>query len=201
MYPTNSPKQRQTTRQFLPPCPGNLPVTATRLLLNAKRFRVVEVELAQPDGDIVARQIIEHPGAVVILPILPDGNICLIRNFRPAAGKTLVELPAGTLEPGEPPRQTAIRELREETGYAASKVTELPGFYTSPGILTERMHVFLATELVEHSPEREAGEDIENFLVSWDEAMAMIERGEIEDAKSVAALLYYDRFCRSTAAV
>jgi ADP-ribose pyrophosphatase len=177
----------------------NLPVAASRLLLTAKRFRVIEVEVPQPDGQIITRQVVEHPGAVVVVPILPNGNICLIRNFRLAVGKTLLELPAGTLEAGESPQQTAARELREETGYEAAHMTELAGFYMSPGILTERMYAFVATGLVEHPPAREAGEDIENYIVSPDEAMSLIQHGDIEDAKSIATLLYYDRFCRSRA--
>lgn len=175
-----------------------MPVTARRLLLTAKRFQVVEIDLPQADGTVITRQIVQHPGAAVVVPLLQDGKVCLIRNTRPAIGKTLVELPAGTLEPGEPPLRTAHRELREETGYEAGRMTQLPGFYMSPGILTERMHVFVATELVEQAPQLEAGEVIENHVVSWDEAMAMIQRGEIEDAKTLSALLYYDRFCRAS---
>lgn len=121
----------------------------------------------------------------------------MIRNFRHSIGKTLLELPAGTLELGESPQQTAVRELREETGYEADSVIELAGFYMSPGILNERMYAFVATGLSEHAPAREAGEDIKNCVVSWDEAMTLIQRGEIEDAKSIATLLYYDRFCSS----
>lgn len=177
--------------------PAKMPDSAKpRLLLTAKRFRVVEIDSKLPDGNVLTRQIVEHPGAVVILPLLPDARVCLIRNFRPAVGKVLIELPAGTLEANEPPRNTAERELLEETGYQAGKLIELPAFYMSPGILTERMHAFVATELTQFAPNREPGEEIENLVVPWDEAIAMVDQGVIEDAKTIVTLLYCDRFLR-----
>lgn len=168
-----------------------------RLLLAADRFRVVERRRLTPGGRIDVRHVVLHPGAVVILPLLDDGRVCLIRNERIAVGKTLVELPAGTLEPGEPPARTAARELAEETGFRAEQWLELPGFYMSPGILCERMHVFVAQGLSVGDPAREAGETIDNLLVPWGDALAMIDRGEIEDAKSICALLAWDRRQRS----
>ena len=164
-----------------------------RLLFTASRFQVVERLQRAADGSAVKRQVVLHPGAVVIVPMVDANRVCLIRNERVAVGKTLVELPAGTLEPPEPPRECAERELQEETGYAATQWHELPGFYMSPGILCERMHVFTAECLTAGDPAREAGEQIYNLIVPWDEALAMIDRGEIEDAKTVAALLAWDR--------
>jgi ADP-ribose pyrophosphatase len=164
-----------------------------RLLLTASRFRVVERTQRAADGSTVTRQVVLHPGAVVIVPMVDADRVCLIRNERVAVGKTLVELPAGTLEPPEPPHMCAERELREETGYAATQWHGLPGFYMSPGILCERMHVYVAEGLTAGDPAREAGEEIDNLIVRWDEALAMIDRGEIEDAKTVAALLAWDR--------
>jgi ADP-ribose pyrophosphatase len=167
-----------------------------RVLLTASRFQVVERLQKTADGGLKPRQVVLHPGAVVILPLLDDGRVCLIRNERIAVGKTLVELPAGTLEPNEPPAETAARELLEETGYSAASWQELPGFYMSPGILCERMHVFVAQELSAGDPAREAGENIDNLVVPWNEALAMVDRGEIEDAKSICALLAWDRRTR-----
>jgi ADP-ribose pyrophosphatase len=164
-----------------------------RLLFTASRFRVVERKQRTADRSLVTRQVVLHPGAVVIVPMVDADRVCLIRNERVAVRKTLVELPAGTLEPPEPPRECAERELREETGYAASEWHELPGFYMSPGILCERMHVFVAEGLTAGDPAREAGEQIDNLVVSWDDGLAMIDRGEIEDAKTIAALLAWDR--------
>jgi ADP-ribose pyrophosphatase len=164
-----------------------------RLLLNTPRFRVLEVETRGADGRPAARQIVVHPGAVVVIPLVDDQSVCLIRNHRVAVSKTLVELPAGTIDPPDPPRETAVRELKEETGFTASRWRQLPGFYMSPGILNERMHVFVAEGLTAGEPEREAGENIDNLIVPCDEALAMIDRGEIEDAKTIAALLMWDR--------
>ncbi|QDS97911.1 NUDIX hydrolase [Adhaeretor mobilis] len=164
-----------------------------RLLLETARFRVVERAQPTPPGQPrVARQVVLHPGAAVILPILDDGRICLIRNLRVAVEKTLIELPAGTLDPGEAPLVTAQRELQEETGYTAAKWQELPGFFMSPGILNERMHVFVAEGLSAGDPAREAGEQIENLLLPAEEAIAMAQRGEIEDAKTLATLLMWN---------
>jgi ADP-ribose pyrophosphatase len=174
--------------------PNDLP--DDNLLLAASRFRVVERQAPSADGGSVARQVVLHPGAVVLIPLMDGDRVCLIRNERIAVGKTLVELPAGTLEPPEPPATTAIRELKEETGFAAARWRELPGFFMSPGILNERMHVFVAEQLTAGEPEREAGENIDNLIVPWDEALAMIDRGEIEDAKTIAALLMWERMRR-----
>jgi ADP-ribose pyrophosphatase len=164
-----------------------------QLLLATPRFRVVERLSPLADGGTVARQVVLHPGAVVLIPLVAGERVCLIRNERIAVGQTLVELPAGTLEPPEPPATTAIRELKEETGFTAARWRELPGFFMSPGILNERMHVFVAEGLTAGDPAREAGENIDNLIVQWDEALAMIDRGEIEDAKTIAALLMWDR--------
>jgi ADP-ribose pyrophosphatase len=164
-----------------------------RLLFSGARFDVVERRQRTRDGGLAPREVVIHDGAVVIVPMLDGDRLCLIRNERVAVGKSLIELPAGTLEPPEPPHVTAPRELQEETGYRASKWTELPGFYMSPGILCERMHLFVAEELTAGEPAREAGEIIDNLIVAWEEALAMIDRGEIEDAKTVAALLVWDR--------
>ena len=166
----------------------------TRLLLETKRFRVVEHRYhAQAGGPELRKQAVEHPGAVVIIPLVDTDHVCLINNHRVAVGKTLIELPAGTLEPPEPPRDTAERELQEETGYRAREFHELPAFFMSPGILNERMHLFVAKGLTPGEHARETGEEIENLVVPWDEAVAMAMDGRIEDAKTLVALLRWDR--------
>ena len=131
--------------------------------------------------------------AVAILPVLDDGRVCLIRNYRVAVDKTLIEVPAGTLEPGEDPAVTAVRELAEETGYRASSIEELRQCTMSPGILNERMHIYLARGLTPGNTALEAGEQIETLVVTWDEAMRMVADGTIVDAKTLIALLDYDR--------
>ncbi len=164
-----------------------------RVLFAASRFDVVEVSQQTADGKTVQWQVVRHPGAVVIVPLLEENRVCLIRNERVAVGKTLIELPAGTIDPPERPAATAIRELQEETGFTAATWRELPGFYMSPGILSERMHVYVAQGLSAGEHAREEGENIDNFIVPWEEALRLAERGEIEDSKTLCALLMWDR--------
>jgi ADP-ribose pyrophosphatase len=163
-----------------------------KVLLQASRFRVVQHEQLLKNGKSVTREVVVHPGAVTILPLLEGDRVCMIRNFRVAVGKTLIELPAGTIDDQEPPQQTAVRELQEETGYTAGRWRELPAFYMSPGILNERMHLFVAEKLIEGQSAREAGEEIDNLIVPWSEAVAMALRGEIQDAKSLVGILQWD---------
>lgn len=161
-------------------------------LLSAKVFRVVQGVQVGADGRRHARQIIRHPGAAVVLPVWDDGRVVLIRNYRIAVEQTLVELPAGTLDPGEEPVETARRELAEETGYRARRLELLAAFYSSPGILDERMHLFLATGLEAGPASLEGGEQIEPCLVAWQEALHMARDGRIQDAKTLAGLLFYE---------
>lgn len=165
-------------------------------LLVTRRFRVVCQNEPDANGQMRPREYLVHPGAVTIIPLLADGGVVLIRNRRVAVGVTLVELPAGTLDPGESPEQTARRELIEETGYRASHFKLLCEFHTSPGVLSERMYLFLATGLSEGQAAPEPGEKIEPFVLSWQDAMAMVDRGEIHDGKTLAGLMFYDRILR-----
>lgn len=165
-------------------------------LLETRKFTVVRETVGTPGGRAKTRDIVRHPGACVIVPLLDDGRLCLIRNFRIAVGETLIELPAGTLEPPELPAKTAERELIEETGYRAAKIELLHAFYASPGFLDEKMHLYLATGLSAGESALEEGEEIENLLVPFDEAVAMIFRGEIQDAKTIVGLLWVDRLKR-----
>lgn len=169
------------------------------VLLVASRFTVVRESYRTSAGGLKTREIVRHPGAVVILPLLDDGRVCLIRNYRISVKQTLIELPAGTLEPGEDPILNAERELAEETGYRAAKLEQLHAFYLSPGILDERMHLFLATGLTAGETAREAGEEIENLVVPWDEAVQMAVDGRIQDAKSIVGLLLVDRLKKQKA--
>ncbi|PQO27938.1 NUDIX hydrolase [Blastopirellula marina] len=140
------------------------------------------------------RDVMRHPGAAVILPLVDDNHVCLIKSYRISVDQTLLELPAGTLEPNEPPEVTASRELEEETGYRAEKIELLTGYYPSPGVMDERMFMYLATGLTMHAPAREEGEEIENHVVTLDEAKAMIQDGRIADGKTIAGLLFYFQF-------
>jgi ADP-ribose diphosphatase len=168
----------------------------SELLLEASKFRVVRETITTPGGKTKKREIVRHPGACVIVPLLDDGRVCLIKNWRVAVGQTLIELPAGTLEPPEPPEETAKRELIEETGFRAKKIEFLHAFFLSPGILDEKMHLYLATGLTAGETAREEGEEIENYLVPWDEAIGMIFSREVQDAKTIVGLLWVDRLRR-----
>jgi ADP-ribose pyrophosphatase len=160
----------------------------------SKRFHVERVVQTTPDGREHEKEIVRHPGAVVILPILPDRRLVFVKVYRVAVGETLIELPAGTLDRDEPPIKTAVRELAEETGYRAGKIEPLLRFCMSPGILDEKMHLFLATELVPGEMSLDPGEDLQPFSCTLSEAMKMIETGRVHDAKTLVALLYYERF-------
>ena len=173
-------------------------VSEPEVLLATRLFRVERRKYQTPDGREHVRDTIQHPGAVAILPLLPDDRLCLIRNFRPAVGQTLIELPAGTLEPGEDPLSTAHRELAEETGYQAARIEPLCQILMSPGILHERVHIYVASGLTPGPMQLESGEQIEPLWVDWAAAMQMVDCGEIVDGKTVAGLLFYDRRRRST---
>jgi ADP-ribose pyrophosphatase len=186
---TTATRSHQTRRR----AKGGSVADASEELLSTRKFRVVRRVRALSDGSLHAHDIVVHPGAVAILPLLDDGRVCLIRNYRMSVDRTLIELPAGTLEPGEDPLECARRELIEETGLRASSLEPLLEFYMSPGILNEKMHVVLATGLREGEAALEPGEQIERLVVTWPEAMELVRQGTIQDAKTLAGLLYYDR--------
>lgn len=159
-------------------------------LFTSRVFKVVKKFIIGRSGKPLERHVVIHPGAVVILPILSDGRIVLIRQHRVAVDANLVELPAGTLEPKELPITTARRELIEETGYTANNMTEIMSFFTSPGFIREEMFLFRATDLIAGPTDLEDGEKIETLLVDLNEAMNMIARGEIKDAKTIIGIYW-----------
>jgi len=146
------------------------------------------------DGREAGREVVRHPGSVAILAFPEPRTVLLERIWRYAVEAEMIEVPAGTLEPGEDPAACAVRELAEETGYRARRIERLAGLCLSPGILSERMTVYLASDLEKGDPAREPGEEIENVLMPVEEAMAMIRDGRITDAKTVAALLFWKAF-------
>lgn len=167
----------------------------TKIVLKTKKFEVEEISIGDPAHPVI-RSVVRHPGAVAVIPMVDDDHVCLLNNYRVAVDQTLIEIPAGTLEIGEDPKQCALRELREETGYVAKKIEKLHAFYLSPGILDERMHIYVATGLKPGPTAREHGEDMENRVTTWKEAVAMALDGRIADAKSIVAILVYDRLRR-----
>lgn len=157
-------------------------------VLSGERFDVHRMTLRGDDGKIYHREVLRHPGAVVVIPLLNDGRVVLIRNNRPTVEKVLLELPAGTREPDEAPETTAARELMEETGYEAKTFNLVHAFYSAPGISDEMMWLYVASDLKEVGANREAVEDIENEIVSLDDVRRMIPAGEIIDGKTLVGL-------------
>jgi ADP-ribose pyrophosphatase len=170
---------------------------ARQLVFHGRKFDLVLDTVLSPDGQPQVREIVLHRGAAVMLPILDDQRVILVWNYRYPIGQRLLELPAGTLEPGEAPDSCAARELEEEIGYRAGKLTKLAEFYPSPGVLSERMHLFLAEELQPAQQKLDPGESIELEILPFDEAVQSVMRGEIRDAKTIVGLLLYDRLRRS----
>lgn len=160
------------------------------------RFKVRRVELDRRDGGKQRREVVEPADAVLVVPVLDDGRVVMIRNERFAVGKTLWELPAGTLEPSENPDDCAPRECEEETGYAPRKCEKLVTFFTCPGFCTELMHVYLATGLKHVGQSLDETEKIEVFPMTLDKAMTLVKNGEVQDAKTLAGLLFYAAFVR-----
>ncbi|MCI0366211.1 MAG: NUDIX hydrolase [Phycisphaerales bacterium] len=154
-------------------------------------FKVEVLSFKDEHGRELKKEVVRHPGAVLVIGELEGGKLAMIRNERVAVGERLWEFPAGKLEPGEEALKAAHRELEEETGYRAGSMRKLGEFYTSPGFTDELMRVFLATDLTFVGQRLEAGEEIEVEVVSFSEARSMVCDGRLRDGKSVAGLLMY----------
>jgi len=157
--------------------------------MQVRAFKIRRDYLKTPDGRETKFEIIEHGGSVIIIPVDADGNMLFVRQYRHAAGTDLLELPAGTRDGDEPFEDCAAREIREETGMEAGKLQKVGEFYLAPGYSTEFMAVYLATDLKHNPLEADDDEFLEVEKISIQEAFEMAERGEILDAKSLAALL------------
>ena len=159
--------------------------------------RVISLDIDEvrfPDGSIGSLEMIRHPGASAVVPLLDadeeDPQVLLIRQYRYASAGYLYEIPAGRLDAGESPLECAHRELSEETGYRAERVEHLFTMYTTPGFTDEKIHLFLATGLSAGESHREADEFMELVPTKLSRALSMIEQGEIQDAKTALALLH-----------
>lgn len=161
------------------------------LVYDGRIAKVRKVGLRMPDGNVVQRDFINYPGASVVLPVLDDGAIVMIRNYRFAVEETLWELPAGILEDGEPPELCAARELTEETGYTAGSLEKLGKFYPGPGTNDELMHAFLATGLAAGDQDLDRYEDITVEVIAPDQVKDMVADGRIHDGKTIATLALY----------
>lgn len=174
-------------------------VVDRQVVHQGKRLRLEIHHLEDENGHRVLREVGIHNGAVVILPFLDAQQILLIRNRRYTIGSYLMELPAGGLEKGEDPINAAGRELLEETGFVAGRLQRIIDFYSSPGILSEKMYTFAAYDLLQARQDLQDDEEIEVVPVKFAEAIEMIRNKQIEDGKTIATLLAYERFFKLTA--
>ncbi len=168
------------------------PANSESTLYTGRKFRVVRRDVHTSEGRTRGVDIIRHPGAVVILPLLSDDEIIMIRNFRYTLDRDVWELPAGTLDvAGEPPIDAAARELAEEAGYRANRLVPLCAMHPSPGFLDERIEAFVATGLQQTRQQLEPIERITVEAVKWSDAIEMCRTGEITDAKTQVALFQW----------
>ncbi|SNX55386.1 NUDIX hydrolase [Thermoanaerobacterium sp. RBIITD] len=160
-------------------------------IFNGKIINLRIDNVVLPDGKTAKREIVEHPGGVSILAVNKNGKILMVKQYRKPAEKIMLEIPAGKLDPGESPEVCAKRELMEETGYIANNLKHIFSFYPSPGFSTEILHLYLALEIEKGEPHRDDDEFLEVYEYGLDEIKNMVMNGEIEDAKSLIAILYY----------
>jgi ADP-ribose pyrophosphatase len=164
-------------------------ILSSEPIYDGKLVKLYRETVQLPNGNRAEREIVRHPGAVAMVPILPTGEVLLVRQYRTAAQRVLLEIPAGTLEPGEDPRIAAGRELQEETGYKPGKLVRLGAEFTAPGYTTEIIYLFVATELESARLDADDDEFIEVVRLPFDEALRQVIAGEIPDGKTQVALL------------
>lgn len=177
----------------------NLKILKSEKLYVGKVFNLIVDQVEYPSGNQAVREVAEHPGGAVVVPLLDDGRLLLVRQFRYPMKQHLYELPAGKLDAGEDPKVCAIRELEEETGYAAGSLRKLTAIYTTPGFCSERLHIFLATDLQEsHRGQKlEEGElDLTIEKLPFRRVLEMIEKQEIVDSKTICGVLLAERILR-----
>lgn len=168
-------------------------------IFKGKLLKVRVDRVLLPDQRESSREIVEHPGAAAVVPLNENGEVFLVRQYRKPVEESLLEIPAGTLEPGEDPRKCAYRELIEETGYKAGNIKKLITFYTTPGICTEIMHIYLATELEKTGNNLlDKDEFLEVESYQFKEVFDLILEGKIRDAKTIIGILLTS-YCRDTA--
>src|SRR5262245_25792462 len=163
-----------------------------RLIYRGRKIDLALHSVRLADGSRSEREVVVHRGAVALVPMVDRDRVCLVRNHRYAVGKALLEVPAGTIDKGESPDETAVRELGEETGYHGGRIKRVAEWFVSPGVLTERMFLYLCEDLVPGPNRLEPDEQLAPVVVAWDEAVAMVFDGRIEDAKTIVSLLLCD---------
>ena len=161
----------------------------SKTIYQGKILEIKVDEVSLPSGRTSTREIVRHPGAVSVLPFLNKDKVILVWQFRYAVGETLLEIPAWKLEIGEDPQETARREMIEEIGYRAGELKHISTFYTTPGYTNEVMHLFFAFDLEKTEKTPEPDEILESEILTLEEVMDRVERGEIKDGKTIAALV------------
>jgi ADP-ribose pyrophosphatase len=175
---------------------GTAKILSSEMIYQGRVFGLRRDEVEEPSGLRTTREVITHPGSVVVLPVLPDGRIVMVRQYRHATRQYLWELVAGRKEPEETPKQGAARELLEETGYRAKRFKVFLDVFPTPGFLEERMYLLLAEGLTAGEAQPEEDEKIEVRLFKLKDLKQMIKSGRLRDAKSIAGILYYLTFLR-----
>ena len=152
-------------------------------------FEVERDRLLEENGIEIVREVVRHPGGAGALPLFDDGRVALVKQYRHPARRELLEIPAGRIEVGETPEMCAAREVEQEIGFRAGRMEKLAEFYSTPGFCEEKLHVYLATDLTPSSQALDHDEWVEVVYLPFAEAAQMLERGEIEDSKTIIALL------------
>ena len=165
-----------------------IPVTQ-KTVYEGHIVRVRQDQVQLMDGSITNREVVEHPGGVAIFAMNEKDEVIMVRQYRYPAGEALLELPAGKLEPGEDPQLSALRELEEETGIRPRKITAMGFSYSSPGIFAEKIHFFLAQDLVQGEAHPDEGEFLEVLRIPLSQLIQMIGKGELTDAKTIVGIM------------
>jgi len=167
-------------------------VEAEQQIFQGRIIRLVSQDLVLPNGRRTTFHIVKHPGAVAIVPVHANGDVVLLKQFRPSIGEEIYEIPAGTMEKGEAPLATAKREIVEETGFKAKRWSKIGEFYTAPGFCDELMHLYVAHGLTPASAEGDEDEILQPVRMSIDAALNLIRSRRVRDAKTIAGLLIYN---------
>lgn len=166
-------------------------LVSSRVIYSGQVLTLRVDEVVSPSGKISLREVVEHNGAVAVVAVNADGEVLLVKQHRHAAGRDLLEIPAGGIDPGETPEQTVLREMQEETGFLPGVIQRLGGFYSAPGFSNEYLHIFFAEKLVPARLFAEDTEEISLVRVPLSDIPDLIGCGQIEDAKSIAGLLMF----------
>lgn len=166
---------------------------ATRTIYRGRKIDLALKTIRLADGSETTREVVLHRGAVALVPFIDRDHVCLVNNYRYSIDRELLEVPAGTIDPDESPDETAIRELREETGYDARSVRRIADWFVSPGVMNERMYLYVCEDLTLGETEHQPDERLTPVILPWEDAVRRVLTGEIVDAKTIVAILLIDR--------